>query len=439
MDDILALTLENYNKTIEYHKKINYDTGLNVIWANNMPDISNIVTSSKSARELIDRVDQTFMYAINFPPENGENTGVWRRNGDSPHIREKQIDWLLEKQNSIGLNIHNMSEEIHESEFIHDRNKTYRNGRILSGNFLRTLSIVDSILTHLPQSKIKKVIELGAGCGHQARTLMTVIPGVQYTIVDLPETMMFSFTHLSLCFPNKKLLWVTNEEDLEKIDDQDFVFVPAVFAPKLIGRSYDLFINTASMGEMTNPTIHKWMKFIQEEIKVKYLFTLNRFLNVACEGCMDFRKNENECSTSYDSKWKIIKWELEPLYARCPYIDTLHSRYLEIIAERPEEQPDPTEVLARSHKLANDAFDEDWYRLRGYYSEGLMQARINVLQNDMTMTGTLFKFWESIRLNPNKRNVSGMLEYLKTIIIKHDFEEAYYYRDLLSKLNQPIM
>lgn len=439
MDEILASTLLNYSKTIEYHRKINYDTGLNVIWSNNMPDISNIVTGSQSAKELIDRVDQTFMYAINFPPENGENTGVWRRGGDSPHIREKQIDWLLKKQESIGLDIHNFPEEIQESEFIHERNKTYRKNRRLSGNFLRTFSIVNSITNFIDKNKIKKVIELGAGCGHQARTLSLMIPGVKYTIVDLPETLMFSFTHLSLCFPKKKLLWVTSEEEIEKIDDYDFVFVPAVFAPKLSGRSYDLFINTASMGEMTNPTIHKWMKFIQGDINVKHLFTLNRFLNVACDGCMQFRRNENECSTSYDAKWEILNWELEPLYARCPYIDTLHSRYLEIIARRPDEQPDPAELVTRSNKWLADALDEDWYRLKGYYSEGIMQARINVLQNDMTMTGTLFKLWESIRLDQNERNVSAMIEYLRTIIVKHDFEEAYYYRDLLARLRQPLM
>lgn len=434
MDAILASTIDNYNKTIEYHRKTNYDTGLNVIWSNNMPDINNILINSQSAKELIDRVDQTFMYAINFPPENGENTGVWRRAGDSPHIREKQMNWLLSKQKSVGIDIDKFPKEVCESEFIHERNKTYRNDRLLSGNFLRTFSIVNSVTKHVNKSEIKNVIELGAGCGHQARTLSLMIPGVKYTIVDLPETMMFSFTHLSLCFPHKKLLWVTSEEDVSKIDEYDFVFVPAVFAPKLNGREYDLFINTASMGEMTNPTIHKWMKFIQEEIKVKYLFTLNRFLNVACEACMDFRKNENECSTSYDAKWEILNWELEPIYCRCPYIDTLHSRYLEIVAKRPNSQP--TKLIDRSKQLLTDALEEDWYRLKGYYSEGIMQARINVLQNDMSMTGTLFKLWESIRLNPNVNNVSAMIEYLRTIIVKHDFEEAYYYRNLLAKLHQ---
>jgi hypothetical protein len=151
---------------------------------------------------------------------------------------------------------------------------------------------------------------------------------------------------------------------------------------------------------------------------------------------MDFRQHENECSTSYDAKWDIIKWELEPLYCRCPYIDTLHSRYLEIIAMRQLANQDPAQLRMRSNSLLGDALNEDWYRLRGYYSEGIMQARINVLVNDMTMTGTLFKLWESIRLDANVGNVQAMVEYLKTIIRQHDFEEAFYYRALLGRLQQ---
>jgi hypothetical protein len=84
--------------------------------------------------------------------------------------------------------------------------------------------------------------------------------------------------------------------------------------------------------------------------------------------------------------------------------------------------------------LLAHALSEDWYRLKGMYDDGMMQGRSNVLVNDMTMTGTLFKLWESIRLDQNRRNVSAMLEYLGRIIIRHSFEEVYYYEGLLSRL-----
>jgi hypothetical protein len=430
---MLELTRKKYAETIEYHNSIGYDPKLNVIWRDNMPDIAKIFDQSKTAEELIDRVDQTFMYSINFPPENGQNTGVWRSPGDIPHIREKCVDWLLSRQKSIGVDLFSMPEHVQESEFIHSRNKVTRNGRTVSGNFLRTLSCSWQIFKHV--GRVKNVIELGGGCGHQARTWMLQVPDAKYTIVDLPETLIFSFTHLSLSFPNKKLLWVTSEEDVAKIDDYDIVFVPAVFAPFLHGRNYDLFINTASMGEMRNETIHKWMDFIQNKIVVNNLFTLNRFLNTVDSGHATFRANENECSTSYDHKWEIINWELEPIYCRCPYIDTLHSRYLEIIAKRPAPENEKSSAEVSKYWLM-EAQSEDWFRLNGYYGNGIMQARNNVLVNDTTMSGPLFKLWESIRLDQNVENISTMLYYLDRITVgcNHIFEEKMYYESLLNRL-----
>jgi hypothetical protein len=225
---------------------------------------------------------------------------------------------------------------------------------------------------------------------------------------------------------------VTSVEDLKKIDDFDYVFVPAVFSDGLVGKSYDLFVNTASMGEMRNETIHRWMDFIQNKITVKYLYTLNRFLNVVDGNLASFRTNENECSVSYDHKWKIISWELEPIHTRCPFIDTLHSRYVEIIASRFGDIDQ--NLVDRSNELLQDVMDEDWYRLEGLYGNGLMQYRSNVLVNDMTMDGALFKLWESIRLDQNKRNVGAMLKYLSRLIVNHQFEEVYYYQNLFNRL-----
>lgn len=430
--------IENYKKTVEYYNKVNYSNQMNFIWANNMGDISNIVTSSNSHEELIDKIDRTYMYSINFDPCLGEDSGMWKKDGDNPHIREKQIDWLLKRFEGSPRFCGKPFEDFQESQFIHQRNQVYRDGQRLSGNFLRTCSILQRIFNYVrvdnPSASIENVIELGGGTGHQARTFL--LQGAKkYTIVDLPETLIFSFAHLSLCFPEKKLLWVTNEDELKLIDDYDVVFIPAFFADKLAGREYDLFINTASMGEMRNETILYYMNWIQNVIKVKYLFTLNRFLNTCDEGHKYFRVNENECSTSYDHKWKILNWELEPIYCRCPFIDTLHSRYVEIIAER----SDNDNLVQRSNELLQDAKDEDWYRMRGIYNNGVMQARNNVLVNDMTMNGPLFKLWESIRFDQNRENVSVMLEYLDRITVKEPFEERFYYEKLLERLNNKIL
>src|SRR5579859_7952107 len=178
---LLELALDNYNKVINYHNQIGYNPNLDTIWSNNIGDIGKIVRVSTSAEDLIDNIDQTFMYAINFPPENAQNTGLWRSPDDVPYIREKQIDWLLKKQKEDGLDIFNLP--IQESEYTHSRNKVTRydkflmmdNDKILSGNFLRTVSIAHRIFSHIGKD-ISSILELGAGCGHQARTLSLLLP-----------------------------------------------------------------------------------------------------------------------------------------------------------------------------------------------------------------------------------------------------------------------
>ncbi len=218
------------------------------------------------------------------------------------------------------------------------------------------------------------------------------------------------------------------------MDDYDIVFVPAVFAPKLHGRTYDLFLNTASMGEMNNETIRRWMDFIQHKVKIKNLYTMNRFLNVVDSGHATFRINENEASVSYDHRWDINYWKLEETFALCPYMDTLHSRYVVIIASRPDEEP--KDLVEKSKNLLQDVKDEDWVRLKGMFGNGVMQQRANLLSPDLTMTGTLFKLWESLRLDQTAEGAGLMLEYLDTITVgcSRKFEEKMFYEELYNRL-----
>jgi len=107
------------------------------------------------------------------------------------------------------------------------------------------------------------------------------------------------------------------------------------------------------------------------------------------------------------------------------------------MAKRPATENSKS-LVERSNEWLQDAMDEDWYRLQGYYSNGIMQARNNVMVNDTTMTGPLFKLWESIRLDQNVQNISAMLTYLNRVTVgcSHHFEEKMYYEKLLSNLKK---
>jgi hypothetical protein len=65
-----------------------------------------------------------------------------------------------------------------------------------------------------------------------------------------------------------------------------------------------------------------------------------------------------------------------------------------------------------------------------------MNMRQNPFVTDVTMTGTLFKLWETIRLHATDEGVYLMLRYLDTVLHSPQvvFEEGRYYEDLLLAL-----
>ena len=158
-------------------------------------------------------------------------------------------------------------------------NNVERRGRRLNPNFLRALTIASRISNEVSfRPSDPAVFELGAGVGHVAHVLKTLQPAPTYVIVDLPETLFFSYLFLSLTFPEARTVFVTKPEDLADgvPTGSDFVFVPTMFAEELISRPYDVFVNTASLGEMPNREIRHWMDFT-----VGYIRTVGKIMS-AC-------------------------------------------------------------------------------------------------------------------------------------------------------------
>lgn len=422
-DQLLAETKRLYERVRAIYDKTGYGKSypLNPWWAEqNMRDMLGILRDSKNAADAIQSVQKTWMFSVNTPHP----------------VKEKAIDWLLREQTSRGLDLFSLPANIQESEFSNRDNCTFRRGRALTPDFIRTVNIVHEIRRHvpLPQGRLR-VFELGAGCGHLARTLRLVMQDVCHVIVDIPESLCFSRMFLRLNFPEAKTLYVDDASQLQgEISDYDYVFVPTLFAESLIRHRFDLFLNTASLGEMKNSVIRHWMDFIQTKLQVRYLFTLNRFLNTVAREQFAWRADENECSVLYDADWRVLKWELEPSFTRCPYVDGVVARYLQLVLERTS-GGDQGERKELAEALLKDVKDEDWFRLQGSL-ETEQSCREHSLVPDLTMTGALFKLWESIRLDPNSENVGAMLRYLDHLLRLRDreFEEIFYYEQLFERL-----
>ena len=209
--------------------------------------------------------------------------------------------------------------------------------------------------------------------------------------------------------------------------------MPAPFIESFPLKEFDLFLNTASLGEMRNKTIEYWYNVIQNKLAIRFYYTLNRFLNSIELPAHAWRLLENKCSVLLDSRWVIDKWELEPDFARNPYVHSQISREVEIFATRVDKKPNQSgvEQLLESRKKQIEL--QDWFRFDNV--DPTMTLRDTMLSHDFTKNGTLYTLWDSIRLSDDKISwpYIFMLKYLRYINKSATcfYEEFFYY---LSKL-----
>lgn len=340
-----------------------------------MRDLVSIIDSDASAVETIKLVHNTYRFSVN-------PTGP---------IKEKMVDWYITYLRHSGHNIFDLDITIQESPI--SANSVKRGEHLLTPDFLHTVSIYNQIQKYcsIPKSKFR-IVELGGGCGHLARTFKLFTPNSVHVDIDLPESLYFAYIFLKLNFPDAKTCYVTDPSQLKDgVQEFDFVFIPTIFAECILQNEFDLFCNTASLGEMPNTIIRYWMDFVQNRLKAKYFYGLNRFLNtIFVPPIFDqSRIDGNESSVLFDANWRILHWELEPLHSRCPYEEpSAVSRNLEIIGERLPDTSNKSDNQLRSQQIVEDLIEEDWFRYRNRY---ISIRRSNVLANDLTMSGTLFK------------------------------------------------
>ena len=387
-------------------------------WARENKECSTeLIARARTAEELVREMQRTHLFSINSEAEN----------------RILAVNWLIAKYREEGLDVLAMPPEVQESPISYEPNCVMCGERRLSVDFFRSVSAAWRIRTLIQKERPPmRVVELGAGLGHLARALRIMNVSHSQVILDLPETLIFSYAFLTLSFPGARVLFVTtgNEAKQTRIDDYDFVFVPSCFAHLVDFEGAELFVNTASLGEMGNETIRYWMRFVHQSLPVKHLFAQNRFLNVIDPGEYSWRWKENESSLRFDATWTILGWDLEPTWFRCPYVVSISSRQLEIAATR--EEPMSKEAAEnRGQALLAEVKAQDWLQRAG--EPPYMNMRQNPFVTDVTMSGTLFRLWEAVRLCANDEAAYLMLRYLEAL--KHDsqnvFEETRYYEDLL--------
>ena len=142
-------------------------------------------------------------------------------------------------------------------------------------------------------SKTKFIAEIGAGNGNLMSLLKHHFNSKCIINVDLPETLTLCIPFLANLFPNAKIL-LPNEIN-EKVGEDallnyDFIFLTPGQITLLEENLIDLFINTASFGEMNMPQIEEYINLIQKVGKQgSFFFCSNSVEKVPSYG----KKDEN--------------------------------------------------------------------------------------------------------------------------------------------------
>ena len=377
-----------------------------------MTDMRSFIANSATTLEVIRSADKTYMFSVN----------------ESSHSNRYAVNWLIGMQKKKGYDIHREDSIIQESTCSHPENNIDVKGRKLNPDFLRCYYVAKQVVKYARASDlvIKRVVEIGAGTGHVARMLNLLLDIDQYVVIDIPETLAFSFSFFTENFPLEKIhLYNPETSTLDDISSAKFILVPAPYAIIFPIIDYDLFINTASLGEMRVESVRLWMDLIQSKFNVRLLYTLNRYLNSIKLPDHVWRLSENESSVLYDERWNILSWQLEPEFTRRPYVDTQIARYVEIIALRLDRIDADYDLDAERCEIEA----QDWFRFMA--KDNTMTLLDTQTSHDYSMSGTLFRLWNAIRLT--KSMVCWPIEYLLlylNYINKSDiklYEEFFYY------------
>ena len=151
------------------------------------------------------------------------------------------------------------------------------NGRKVSNILLWHLYPVLACRKYLCQQP-RRILEIGGGCGDQARLWKQTIPEIQWVDIDLPESLFFAEIFLRRNFPEAMFTYILEERQLfdgpEPYTMADFVFCPIQLAKTANLGHYDIAINQGSMQEMPPATIDHWLRFL-EQVNVDSFYSLN--------------------------------------------------------------------------------------------------------------------------------------------------------------------
>jgi putative sugar O-methyltransferase len=403
-----------YNVNLQPEKEDFYSKyPLGVIWIRNLFKVLD-----KIIRE--DSTPEKKLWSV-------QNTVLFNFDSQDKIIQEKSFqcwNFFFKKK---GIDLRTLDPVFQESRYYQKANTFVVFGKLFSLDFLTKLNLLFDIEKYC--GNISSFLEIGSGIGSQARLVKLKYPLSRHILIDLPESLFFAYLNLRLNFPNAKIIFAKNKDDVKNYvssKDYDFLLVPCFFSDYIPDPALriDLVFNACSLGEMANKASKYYINLIENKLNVKYILLLNRFLNNFDPIAHPQRLQENGCFTQIGANWKILHWEIDSEFTNFPFHEQTLPRELYFIAEKTSNPEEPA---------IEDIFLHYWYR--EFDTSPNYNSKYNhSIHIDPGKNGVLSRLANSVRVNPNLKNLDALIKYIYTLEGKFPFEERYYYMDLYKKI-----
>lgn len=138
----------------------------------------------------------------------------------------------------------------------------------------------------------RKVLEIGGGYGALAYAMVSAIPGVEYWICDLPESLLFSGMYLTMTTDRSVALWPGRGQ---------ITLVPNYLFAQITSK-FDLFINTLSLAEMTEYQARMYISGIRRLSSVGSKFFEQNYENNDLPDGTPQKKIDEICAEEFSSR-----------------------------------------------------------------------------------------------------------------------------------------
>ena len=124
------------------------------------------------------------------------------------------------------------------------------------------------------KNKNNIILEIGAGAGRTAKTILSIKDKVKYVIADIPPAINLSFNNIKKYFPNKKIETAFKVDDRNELNNllkkNDVLFIFPHQIKLFDEKTFDMSIAIDCLHEMEKKTIKNYMAIFEDVSKSLY-------------------------------------------------------------------------------------------------------------------------------------------------------------------------